>query len=103
MLQAFTTHSPRAKSQRPRAALQTHPDSLELRVVLNCVHSQFAAKATLLVTAKGQRRIHYAIGVDPHRAGLQTPGKLMGLLDVVGPDGRRQPVDVFVGLLGYLL
>src|SRR5688500_7814009 len=51
--------------------VQIDPDTLDLRVVLECVGAHLAAEAALLVAAEGRGCVADVIGVHPDRAGLR--------------------------------
>ncbi|MCY1225917.1 hypothetical protein D9M72_381290 [compost metagenome] len=59
--------------------------------------AHLAADARLLEAAEGHGRVQQVVGVDPDGAGLQARDQAHHLLQVVGPDARRQPVGRVVG------
>src|SRR3954463_5743912 len=65
--------------------IQINPDTLHLRVVLECVSAHLAAETALLVAAKWRRRIVHVVGIDPHCPSVKLACDVMRLLDVPSP------------------
>src|SRR6266540_5918326 len=93
----FESPSPRVPESRlpnPESRLrQVHPHALDLRVFLERVMAPLAAEARLFVAAEGKAGIVEVVGVDPDRAGLESPGRAESLLDVARPDCSGEAVD----------
>src|SRR6202162_3788550 len=68
------------------------PNCFQFRVVLDCVCSEFAAKAGTLVAAERQRCVHQSVGVDPDRSSLQSPGYAVSFLHIAGPHSRSEGI-----------
>src|SRR5829696_2996568 len=77
--------------------IQIHPDTLHLGVMLERVRAHFPAEAARLVAAERRGGVVDVVGVDPDGARLELARDVMRLLDVAGPDRRRQSVWRFVG------
>src|SRR5579872_757388 len=79
------------------------PNCFQLRIVLDGMRAEFAAEAGALVAAKGQRRVHQTVSVDPYRAGFQSARDAVRFLHVTRPDRRSQAVGIVVRLLDDLV
>src|SRR6185436_6138038 len=92
-----TGRLPRAASREQDLRIQIHPDTLDLRVVLERMRAHFATEAAVLVTAKWRGGIVHIVGVDPDGARLKLASDVVRLLDVPRPDAGGQPVLSVVG------
>ena len=71
--------------------------------MLERVHAHFPPEPALLVPAKRRRRVVNVVGVDPDGARLKLSRHVMGLLDIPGPDGRRQTIRCRIRTLDGLV
>src|SRR5947207_9169003 len=81
---------------------QSHPHSLELRIIVQRLAPQVAPEPRELVAAKRGGGVIEVVRIHPHRARLDRAGHAVRLLDVSGPDPRREPVQRAVGELDAL-
>src|SRR5713226_6029650 len=89
-------HAP-AKIIRQRAHLcQIHPNALDLRVVFQSVHAEFAAVAAHFVAAEGGRGVVIVVRVDPHGSGLELARDAVRFSNVARPDGCGEPILRFI-------
>src|SRR3546814_1868218 len=77
--------------------MQLYPDRLQVSELVDGVERLVAAEAGLLEAAERRGDVAAVEAVDPDRAGPEAAGGLHGLVDVGGPDRRRQAVDRVVG------
>ena len=83
----------RSRSESPdRPFSQLDADVLRFREEIERLEAALASDAALLHPAEGNTKIPKEPRVDPDRPALDRRGDPMGLLEVPGPDARRQPV-----------
>src|SRR6516165_98404 len=75
-------------------------DGFDFRVVVEHFLAHLAAPARLFVAAERQRGVEHVVAVDPHRAGADAAGELVGGTAVARPHTGGEAVDRVVGLLG---
>src|SRR5262245_26901701 len=78
--------------RKPAGSTQLDRYRLDFRVVLQRGLTVLSAEAGHLEAAKRRGGVHHVVAVDPHRSGLDLAGEQVRLVDVLGPDGRRQAV-----------
>src|SRR4029453_11043513 len=95
---------PRTANREPLIAnreksllVQLHPDTLDLRVVLEGMGAHFTPESALFVAAKWRGGIIHIVGVNPDRPRLKLAGDVVGLLDVACPDSGGKTVRSVVG------
>src|SRR5205823_7674727 len=81
---------------------QSHPYRLRLRIIVQRLAPQVAPEPRELVAAKRSGGVIEVVRIHPHRACLDRAGHAVRLLDVSGPDARREPVQRAVGELDAL-
>src|SRR2546429_878149 len=94
MYASFIARIPHPASRIPS---QSHPHSLELRIIVQRLAPQVAPEPRELVAAKRGGGVIEVVRIHPHRARLDRAGHAVRLLDVPGPDPRRAAVQRAVG------
>ena len=79
--------------------LESRRHRLDLGVVVEDELTHLAAPAGFLVAAKRQRSVEHVVAIDPHRAGANALGELVGLGDFARPDACGEAVIRTVGLV----
>src|SRR6202049_2162857 len=79
------------------------PDPLRLGVMLQGSRPKLSSESATLVPAKRQRRVHQAVGIDPHRARLQSSRYHVRLLHIPCPYCRGQSVLISIRHLDHLV
>src|SRR6266699_5269460 len=99
MYASFIARIPHPASRIPS---QSHPHSLRLRIIIQRLAPQVAPEPRELVAAKRGGGVIEVVRIHPHRARLDRAGHAVRLLDVSGPDARREAVQRAVGELDAL-
>src|SRR3546814_6165704 len=86
------TERGRRDEELPPGLMQLDPDRLQVGELVDGVERLVAAEAGLLEAAERRGDVAAVEAVDPDRAGPEAAGGRHGLVDVGGPDRRRQAV-----------
>lgn len=70
---------------------------LGITPTLQTPHTKFKPNTALLVAAEGSAWIELEVRIDPHVAGLQFGGQLVGALDIARPHGCA---EAQIGVVG---
>src|SRR2546430_9688593 len=95
---------PRSAFRLPRS--QSHPDGLELRIIVQRLAPQVAPESRELVAAERRRGVVEVVRVHPHGPRLDRASHAVRFLDIPGPDPGREAVQRAVAeldALGFVL